>query len=118
MASVNTRNFFVIAISPLSPEDRGDVMRAAVAYSLSGDQASLDRLRERCGEKMSASPDAQAFSVVSEPIDRQGVAFRDLAKSIASVDTLTAFMDEFKKNDSAVAAQPATAPAATATASN
>lgn len=83
---------------PLTGEERGNVMRAAVAYSLAADQAGLDRLREHYGEKMGTSPDAKSFGVVSEPIERQGVAFRDLAKSIASVDTLQAFMTEFKKN--------------------
>ena len=43
------------------------------------------------------SPDAKSFGVVTEPIERQGVAFRDLAKTIAQVDTLQAFMTEFKK---------------------
>ncbi len=62
------------------------------------DQPGLDRLRERYGEKMNTSPDAKSFGVVATPIENQGVAFRDLAKSIASVDTLQAFMTEFKKN--------------------
>jgi hypothetical protein len=85
------------AAGALSAEERAQVMRAAVAYSLGGNQANLERLRQRYGEKMSASPDAKSFSVVTEPIERQGVAFRDLAKTIAQVDTLQAFMTEFKK---------------------
>jgi hypothetical protein len=91
----------------LAPEERADVMRTAVAYSLGNDQASLDRLREHYGEKMNASADAKSFGVVVTPIDRQGVAFRDLAKTIAAVDTLQAFMAEFKKNAGATPAQPA-----------
>jgi len=82
---------------PLSDTERGQIMRAAVAYSLAGDEAALALLRERYEAKMKASPDAKAFAIVTERIDRQGVAFRDLAKQIASVDSLQAFMEEFKK---------------------
>lgn len=87
------------AKEPLTDEERADVMRTAVAYSLAGDDAALSRLRERYQAKMNASPDAKAFQVVTEKIDQQGVAFRDLAKQIASVDSLQAFMTEFKKQE-------------------
>jgi hypothetical protein len=82
---------------PLSPEDRARVMRAAVAYSLAGDDAALQKLRTRFEAKMKESPDASAFAVVTGRIDQQGVAFQDLAKSIAAVDTLQAFMADLKK---------------------
>ena len=81
----------------LLPEERALIMRAAVAYSLGGDEPALDRLRGHYAEKMAASPDGKAFAIVSENIDRQGVAFRDLAKSIAQIDSLQAFMADFKK---------------------
>jgi hypothetical protein len=89
------------ASGPLLPDERALIMRAAVAYSLGGNESGLDRLREHYAEKMSASPDAKAFAIVSETIDRQGVAFRDLAKQIASVDSLQAFMADFKKQGAA-----------------
>lgn len=83
--------------APLSPDERRELMRAAIAYSLAGDEASLDRLRQNFAAKMKASPDASAFAVVTQNIDLQGVAFRDLAGKIASVDTFEAFMQDFKK---------------------
>jgi len=86
---------------PLSADERGHVMRAAVAYSLAGNDDALQRLRQHYAEKMTASPDAKAFGVVTERIDQQGVEFRDLAKSIATVDSLQAFMAEFKKQGNA-----------------
>jgi hypothetical protein len=46
---------------------------------------------------MKSSPDASAFAVVTQNIDLQGVAFRDMAGKIASVDTLEGFMQDFKK---------------------
>ena len=90
--------------SPLSPEERAQVMRAAVAYSLAGDDAALQQLRTRFEAKMNDSPDARAFAVVTGRTDQQGVAFQDLAKSIAAVDTLQAFMAELKKQGAAPAA--------------
>lgn len=83
--------------APLTPNERQFVMRAAVSYSLAGDQTSLDRLRTNFGPKMQASPDSAAFAVVTERIDLQGVAFRDAAAKVASVDTLKQFMLEYSK---------------------
>ncbi|MDR3525691.1 MAG: tetratricopeptide repeat protein [Rhizomicrobium sp.] len=82
---------------PLSDTERECVMRAAVSYSLAGDQTSLDRLRSNFTPKMKASRDATAFAVVTERIDLQGIAFRDAAAKVASVDTLKAFMLDFSK---------------------
>ncbi len=82
---------------PLTDSEREGVMRAAVSYSLAGDQASLDRLRNNFAAKMKASRDANAFAVVTERIDLQGTAFRDAAAKVASVDTLKAFMLDFSK---------------------
>jgi hypothetical protein len=83
--------------TPLNAAERNDVMRAAVAYSLANDQASLDRLRTNFLPKMNASPDASAFNVVTQRIDSQGLAFRDAAAQIAGVDTLKTFLADFRK---------------------
>ena len=83
--------------APLTADERRELMRAAIAYSLANDEASLDRLRTHYSVKMNSSPDASAFVVVTQNIDLQGVAFRDLAGKIASVDTLETFMQDFKK---------------------
>ena len=42
--------------TPLTADERGSVLRAAVAYSLANDEASLDRLRAHFAAKMKASP--------------------------------------------------------------
>jgi hypothetical protein len=83
--------------APLTADERETVMRAAVAYSLANDEASLERLRDHFGPKMKTSPDGNAFTVVAQNIDAHGTAFRDRAAQIASVDTLQAFMKDFKK---------------------
>jgi hypothetical protein len=88
----------------LSNDERREIMRAAIAYSLANDQTDLERLRAHFAVKMKASPDASAFAVVTQDIDSQGTAFRDQAAQIASVDTLETFMQDFRKHyDSAKA---------------
>ncbi len=83
--------------TPLADTERTEVMRAAVAYSLANDEASLARMRTRFMPKMKATPDANLFAVLSAPIDAHGLAFRDAAAKIASIDTLESFMKDFNK---------------------
>ncbi len=82
--------------APLSQDERQDALRAAVAYSLANDETSLARLRAHFGLKMKATPEASAFDVVSERIDAHGIAFRDAAAKIASVDSLKSFMKDLR----------------------
>lgn len=81
----------------LAQADRQTVMRAAIAYSLAGNQAALNRLRDRFGAKLQGSPDASAFTVISQKPDTQGAAFKDVAARIASIDMLQSFMADFRK---------------------
>jgi hypothetical protein len=85
---------------PLSQADRAQLLRAAVAYSLANDEASLARIRGRYTAKMRGTQDANLFAVLSADIDQHGLAFRDAAARIASVDTLQAFMKDFSKRKS------------------
>jgi hypothetical protein len=89
--------------SPLSDGERAEVLRMAVAYSLANDEASLDRLRQNFTPKMTSTPDANAFAVLSQSIAMHGLAFRDAAAQIASVDTLQSFMKDFTKRHGATA---------------
>ncbi len=77
---------------PLTENERFQVLRAAISYSLDDDAIGLQRMRAKFGDLMSASPDAAAFAVVTDPIQADGVAFRDLARSVASIDTLDSFV--------------------------
>src|SRR6201996_8347743 len=83
--------------APLTEAERAGLLRATVAYSLANDETSLQRLRTRFAAKMKTTPDANIFAVLSERIDLHGLAFRDAAAKIASVDTLQAFMKDFAK---------------------
>jgi hypothetical protein len=82
---------------PLTEIDRTQLLRTAVAYSLANDEASLARIRERFTGKMRGTQDGNLFAVLSSDIDQHGLAFRDAAARIASVDTLQAFMKDFSK---------------------
>jgi hypothetical protein len=81
----------------LTIAERGQLLRTAVAYSLANDEVSLARLRTHFAVKMKTTPDGNLFAVLSSDIDQHGLAFRDAAARIASVDTLEAFMKDFGK---------------------
>jgi len=69
-----------------------------VSYSLANDETGLDRLRQHYAPKMQNTPDGNAFAVLAQEIDMHGLAFRDAAAKIASVDTLQAFMKDFSRH--------------------
>jgi len=83
-------------LTPLTQTERDDLMRACVAYSLAGDGASLERLRTRYDPKMAQSPDAKAFAVVTQSPDVTGDDYKNLVKRVASADTLSAFLQDFR----------------------
>jgi tetratricopeptide (TPR) repeat protein len=83
-------------IAPLTDIERTDLMRAAVAFSLAGDSGALERLRTRFQAKMSQSLDAKAFTMVTQSTDVTADDYRTLVKRVASVDTLDAFLQDFR----------------------
>jgi hypothetical protein len=90
----------------LTDVQRMDLMRACVAYSLAGDAASLERLRTRYTPKMMNTPDAKAFVMLTNAPDVSSEDYRTFVKRLASVDTLDAFLADFKSKS---ASAPATA---------
>jgi hypothetical protein len=87
----------VEAAPKLSQPDSQNLMRAAIAYSLADDQPALNRLRMRFGAKIQASSDANAFAIITQKPDPQGIAFKDVAARVASIDTLQTFMHDFRR---------------------
>jgi len=82
---------------PLDEAERGDVLRAAIGYSLSDESLALGRMREKYAAKMASTPDARAFDVVSAPIGASSDEFRSVAGKVASIDTLDAFLGDLNK---------------------
>ncbi len=86
----------------LTATERSGVMRAAIGFSLADDTGGLDRIRSKFGDLMRTSPDAAGFAVVTDPIGTQGVAFRDLARNIAAIDTLDLFVESMRERFSEI----------------
>jgi Arc/MetJ-type ribon-helix-helix transcriptional regulator len=101
---------------PLTDTERSDIMRAAVGYALGEDAMGLARFRERYLSKMGEGPNARAFEVVTAPIEAAGTEFTAVARSIAAVDTLEAFLRDLRarypETGAAPSAQRATPPPA------
>lgn len=98
-------------LTALTQTERDDLMRASVAYSLAGDAASLERLRTRFQTKMAQSPDAKAFAVVTQSPDVTGDDYKNLVKRVASADTLSAFLQDFRSRYGAGGTTTGAAPA-------
>jgi len=82
---------------PLSAAEQQLVMRAAVSYAMGGDDAALNRVRARFSLHMLKTPDANAFAVITERTDMNGMAFRQAASQVASIDTLKSFVADLEK---------------------
>ena len=93
---------------PLSDTERPDILRAAIGFTLGEDALGLARFRERYVGKMGEGPDRRAFEVVTASIGKAGGAeFRDIARAIASIDTLDAFLRDLRARYPATGALPA-----------
>jgi tetratricopeptide (TPR) repeat protein len=81
---------------PLAADERRDILRAGIGFVLGEDPIGLGRLREKYAGKIGSGPDRHAFDVVTAPIEANGSEFRELARSIASIDTLDAFLRDLR----------------------
>jgi hypothetical protein len=82
--------------TPLSETERADILRAAIGFALGEEPIGLSRLREKYTAKMADGPDRRAFDLVSAPIGTSGPEFQDVAKKVANVDTLNAFLRDMR----------------------
>jgi hypothetical protein len=80
----------------LTPEDRAFVLRAAIASVLTGDEATIAKLRATYAKRMAASPDADAFDLVTSGVDPGDVRLREVARQIARTDLIDRVMNEIK----------------------
>lgn len=81
---------------PLTNDEQFDVLRSAISYVLARESDGVERIRQKYFEKMAQGPQAAAFSIVASSSDGRGIAFRDLAREIAQVDTLDRFMKGYR----------------------
>jgi tetratricopeptide (TPR) repeat protein len=97
---------------PLSDRNRIDVLRAAIAYALGDEAIDLDRLRAKFASKMADSADARTFVALTQPNAVTTRAFRDIARTVTSADTLSDFLTEYRRlyPDAAAAERPRSSP--------
>src|SRR6185295_1906452 len=102
--------------TPLTEQERADVLRAAIGYALAEDALGLDRLRTKYTPKMAEGPDRRAFEVVTAPFNANAPEFGDIAKTVAGADTLDAFLRDIRAKfpETTGATAPAAQPAAPA----
>jgi tetratricopeptide (TPR) repeat protein len=84
------------APGPLSDPERADVLRAAVGYALADDTIGLDRWRSKYTAKMAEGPDRRAFEVVTAPFNVNTPEFGEVARKIATADTLDGFLRDIR----------------------
>jgi tetratricopeptide (TPR) repeat protein len=98
--------------APLNDQERADILRGAIAYSLAEDPMSLARFRDKYAAKMVDGPDRRAFEVVASPIGSSSKEFRDVANTVGNTSTLEAFLREMHKRypDKDISALPGASP--------
>jgi tetratricopeptide (TPR) repeat protein len=80
----------------LSAEERVFVLRTAIACVLADDDATIAKLRAIYAKRMAATPDANAFELVTSGIEPGDVRLRDVAKQIARVDLVERVLADIK----------------------
>lgn len=82
--------------APLSEIDARDVMRAAIAYALAGDSASLERIEARYSAAMAQTRHRGGFDLVTSELPSPGDRrLTELVSSLASRGTMDAFLAGF-----------------------
>ncbi|WP_445489208.1 tetratricopeptide repeat protein [Rhodopseudomonas sp. RCAM05734] len=82
--------------TPLSSQEKNDVIRAVVGYALAEDALGLARFRDKYAPLMTGGADKIAFDTASKPTSSNSSEFAAIAKMAASVDTLDGFLREMK----------------------
>jgi len=80
----------------LSPDEKADILRAAVGYALAQDALGAGRFKDKYAAKMSGPDDRAAFEVAMKPASGSVAAFSQLAKMAASVDTINGFLRDMR----------------------
>jgi hypothetical protein len=82
---------------PLNEQEKSDVIRAAIGYSLSDDGIGLSRLKEKYAAKLGGDGDRTAFEAATKLAASNSAEFATIARMAASVDTLDGFLREMKQ---------------------
>jgi tetratricopeptide (TPR) repeat protein len=80
----------------LNDAERSDILRAAMGYAIGDDRLGLDRFMQKYAVKMAEGPDRRAFEVLTSPTGADTAEFREIAHTVAAVDTLDAFLRDLR----------------------
>ena len=92
---------------PLTTEEKSDIVRAAIGYSLAEDQLGTARLREKYAAKMDSGADKAAFDRATQAAAASSADFPAIAKMAAAVDTLSGFLRDMKSRFPEIATKAA-----------
>jgi hypothetical protein len=84
------------SFEPLSDAERPDILRAGVAYAMAEDKLGAARLRDKFAAKMADGPDRRAFDFITGGLGPSSPEFREVARIVASGDTLSGFLRDLK----------------------
>jgi hypothetical protein len=98
------------SFDPLTGRERADILRAGIGFALADDTIGIGRLREKYAEKMTGGPDQQAFEVVMAGLGTSSAEFRDVARVVATVDTLDGFLRDMQSRYPEMSVLPAGTP--------
>jgi len=79
----------------LEEVERGDVLRAAIAFVIGNETIGLGRLRERYAAKMDG-PERKAFDIVASNERRNPRTVGEVAKALSAVDSLDLFIKLYR----------------------
>ncbi len=87
----------VVAEGKPDAAGRRAILRWATALALSGDEEALQKLRSRFATAFEATPEAEAFLVLTSRVDRSQQSFQSAVRRVAGVDQLEAFMSAYRE---------------------
>jgi len=82
---------------PLAPEDRRRILQLAISLALEGENRKIAPLRERFLGRLAGTPEARAFGIITDSLQRETTDIRQLTAAIAEVDQLEAFMADYRE---------------------
>src|SRR5215471_3088897 len=67
-----------------------------MGYAIGDDKLGLDRFAGKYAAKMAEGPDRRTFEVLTSPTGADTAEFREIAHTVAAVDTLEAFLRDMR----------------------
>lgn len=76
---------------------RMNLLKAAVGYTLAGDQLGLSRLRSKFADEISKTPEWPMFDFVTDQAASSSLEFRTIARDITGSDNWNSFIESYRE---------------------